>query len=140
MSSMGSPPDHVRATYVPGSGTAGFNLDQARLPIDLAGVAFVYRPDEGQDLPDLIVWKHVVDSWHRLLTDLTFDELAQRCVVAAEFPRVVDQGGRHASTATAAVTTLTPDLEIECLSGGDHVVLAGVRIQLLDRGGFSGRR
>src|SRR4029453_1104060 len=133
---MSSPPESRRSNIHARLVDGWLSLDLSRLPIDLAGVAFVYRPDEGQNLPDLIVWKHVVNGWHRLLRDLAFDEFEERFVVTAEFPAVVDQGGRHASTASAPLPTLTPDLEIECLSGGDHFFLAGIRIQLLDRRSF----
>src|SRR4029450_13894789 len=137
---MSSPPESRRSNIRARPVVGWLSLDLSTLPIDLAGIAFVYRPDEGQNLPDLIVWKHVVNGWHRLLRDLAFDEFEERFVVAAEFPAPPHQGARHASTASAAVATLTPDLEIECLSGGDHFFLDGIRIQLLDRRSFRGRR
>src|SRR5262245_40014261 len=69
------------------------------LPVDLALVAAVDRPDVGEDFPDLLVAHGLADGLrHRRSGDLALDELEERLIAAAEFPRgaaVLDQRGSH---------------------------------------------
>src|SRR6266545_5972779 len=73
-------------------------------PVDLALVALIDEPHEGEDLPDLVVGQGLADRVrHRLVRDLTSNQLEQRRVVAPELPFVVENRLAHSAAAPLAV-------------------------------------
>src|SRR5437763_12241444 len=75
-----------------------------RLPVDFIRIALIQRADEGNDLPDLIVFEHTPKRcWHSLLWDLPFDQLEQGEIITAKFPFVIEEGWAHATAAAGPV-------------------------------------